>query len=111
MRRSELVLAVYLPTGLLAMAQGLLLATLPFYATDLGVSLTVVSVIVSAAAIGTLVSDVPAGVVLHRIGLRRSMLIGSALVVIGTMSLALPLNAEAVVGLRLLSGVGSALWG
>lgn len=111
MRRSELVLAVYLPTGLLAMAQGLLLATLPFYATDLGVSLTVVSVIVSAAAIGTLVSDVPAGVVLHRIGLRRSMLIGSALVVVGTMSLALPLNAEAVVGLRLLSGVGSALWG
>lgn len=111
MRRSELVLAVYLPTGLLAMAQGLLLATLPFYAADLGVSLTVVSVIVSAAAIGTLVSDVPAGVVLHRIGLRRSMLIGSALVVVGTMSLALPLSAEAVVGLRLLSGVGSALWG
>lgn len=111
MRRSELVLAVYLPTALLAMAQGLLLATLPFYATDLGVSLTVVSVIVSAAAIGTLVSDVPAGVVLHRIGLRRSMLIGSALVVIGTMSLALPLSSESVVGLRLLSGVGSALWG
>lgn len=111
MRRSELVLAVYLPTALLAMAQGLLLATLPFYATDLGVSLTVVSVIVSAAAIGTLVSDVPAGVVLHRIGLRRSMLIGSALVAIGTMSLALPLSPEPVVGLRLLSGVGSALWG
>lgn len=111
MRRPELVLAVYLPTALLAMAQGLLLATLPFYATDLGVSLTVVSVIVSAAAIGTLVSDVPAGVVLHRIGLRRSMLIGSALVVTGTMSLALPLGAEAVVGLRLLSGVGSAMWG
>jgi len=111
MRRSELVLSVYMPTALLAMAQGLLLATLPFYATDLGVSLTVVSVIVSAAAIGTLVSDVPAGVVLHRIGLRRSMLIGSALVVIGTMSLALPLGAEAVVGLRLLSGVGSAMWG
>ncbi|MDQ3540190.1 MAG: MFS transporter [Chloroflexota bacterium] len=111
MRRSELVLAVYLPTALLAMAQGLLLATLPFYATDLGVSLTVVSVIVSAAAIGTLVSDVPAGAVLHRIGLRRSMLIGSALVAIGTMSLALPLSPEPVVGLRLLSGVGSALWG
>src|SRR4051794_17657572 len=87
MRRNELVLAVYLPTALLAMGQGLLLATLPFFATELGVSLTMVSVIASAAAMGTLVTDVPAGAVLYRIGLRRSMLIGSALVVIGTASL------------------------
>ncbi len=111
MRRSELFLAVYLPTALLAMGQGLLLATLPFYATELGVSLTVVSLISSAAAIGTLVSDLPAGALLFRIGLRRSMLIGSALVVAGTISLALPLSPEAVVGFRLLAGVGTALWG
>lgn len=111
MRRSELVLAVYLPTALLAMGQGLLLATLPFHATDLGVGLTMVSVIVSAAAIGTLLTDVPAGALLHRIGLRRSMLIGSALVVCGTISLALPLTAEAVVGFRLVAGVGTAMWG
>lgn len=111
MRRSELALAVYLPTALLAMGQGLLLVTLPFYATELGVSLTMVSVIVSAAAIGTLVTDVPAGAMLHRIGLRRAMLIGSAMVVIGTMSLALPLSAPLVVGFRLLAGVGTAMWG
>ena len=111
MRRSELILAVYLPTALLAMGQGLLLATLPFHATDLGVSLTMVSVIVSAAAIGTLLTDVPAGALLYRIGLRRAMLIGSALVVCGTMSLALPLHAEAIVGFRVLAGVGTAMWG
>lgn len=111
MRRSELALAVYLPTALLAMGQGLLLATLPFYATELGVGLTMVSVIVSAAAIGTLVTDVPAGALLYRIGLRRAMLIGSALVVIGTISLALPLSAGMVVGFRLLAGVGTAMWG
>ena len=45
MRQSELALAVYLPTALLAMGQGLLLSTLPTYATELGVSLTLVSVI------------------------------------------------------------------
>lgn len=111
MRRSELALAVYLPTALLAMGQGLLLATLPFYAQDLGVSLTMVSVIVSAAAIGTLFTDVPAGAVLYRIGLRRTMLIGSALVVIGTLSLALTMPPWAVVSLRVLAGVGTALWG
>lgn len=111
MDRRNLLMAVYLPTALLAMGQGLLLATLPFFATDLGVSLTMVSVISSAAAIGTLVSDVPAGAMLQRIGLRRSMLIGSALVVIGTLSLALPLEAGAVVALRMLAGVGTAMWG
>ncbi len=111
MRRNELLLAVYLPTALLAMGQGLLLATLPFFATELGVSLTMVSVISSAAAIGTLVTDLPAGAVLFRIGLRRSMLIGSALVVIGTASLAIPMEPWAVVSLRLLAGVGTAMWG
>lgn len=111
MRRSELALAVYLPTALLAMGQGLLLSTLPTYATELGVSLTLVSVIASAAAIGTLLTDVPAGALLYRIGLRRAMLIGSALVVIGTMSLALPLSPTLVVAFRLLAGVGTAMWG
>jgi MFS family permease len=111
MRRSELALAVYLPTALLAMGQGLLLATLPFYATELGASLTMVSVIVSAAAIGTLVTDVPAGAVLHRIGLRRAMLIGSGLVVIGTLTLSLTLSAPLVVALRLFAGIGTAMWG
>lgn len=111
MKRSELVLAVYIPTALLAMAQGLLLATLPSYANSLGISVTLISVIVSAAAIGTLVSDVPAGILLHRIGLRRAMLIGSALVVIGTGALAISLSPGAVISLRLLSGIGTALWG
>jgi len=110
LHRSELILAVYLPTALLALAQGLLLATLPFYADSLGISLTFVSVIVSAAAIGTLLTDVPAGALLFRIGLRRSMLLGAALVVLGTLSLALPLSPIQVVGLRILAGIGTALW-
>lgn len=111
MRRSALVLPVYLPTALLALAQGLLLATLPFHADSLGVSLTFVSVIVSAAAIGTLVTDVPAGALLFRIGLRRSMLLGAALVVVGTLSLALPLSPVQVVSVRVLAGIGTAMWG
>lgn len=111
MRQSELVLAVYLPTALLALAQGLLLATLPLYAIDLGVGYMVISLISSAAAIGTLAADIPAGVVLHRVGLRRSMLIGCALVVLGTLGLTLDLTPEMIVALRVFAGVGTALWG
>lgn len=111
MRQSDLVLAVYLPTALLALAQGLLLVTLPLYAVDLGVGYMAISIITSAAAMGTLVADVPAGVVLHRIGLRRSMLIGCGLVVTGTLSLTLDLSPGMIVALRVFAGIGTALWG
>lgn len=111
MRQSGLVLAVYLPTALLALGQGLLLATLPLYAADLGLGYMVISLITSAAALGTLVTDVPAGVLLHRLGLRRTMLVGSALVVVGTIGLAFRLSPEVIVGLRLLAGIGTAMWG
>jgi MFS family permease len=111
MQQRELMLAVYLPTVLLALGQGALLATLPLFAAELGVGYTMISVISAAAAMGTLITDVPAGALLHRIGLRRAMLIGCALVVVGTLSLALDLSPEAIVALRVLAGIGTALWG
>jgi MFS family permease len=111
MRQRELMLAVYLPTILLAIGQGALLATLPLYAAELGVGYTMISVISAAAAMGTLITDVPAGALLHRIGLRRAMLIGCALVVVGTLSLALDLTPGVIVALRVLAGLGTALWG
>jgi MFS family permease len=109
--RRNLLLAVYLPTALLAFGQGILLVTIPVYAASLGIAYTAVSVITAAAAIGTLVTDVPAGVVLQRIGLRRSMLIGSGMVVTGSLALALPMSVEAMVVLRVMAGIGTALWG
>ena len=109
--RRNLILAVYLPTALLALGQGILLVTIPVYAASLGIAYTAISLITAAAAIGTLVTDVPAGVVLQRIGLRRSMLIGSAMVVTGTLCLAFPLPVEAMVSLRVMAGIGTALWG
>lgn len=110
MRRSELILAVYLPTVLLAVGQGVLLTTLPFLGTEMGLGLQTISIIASAAALGTLFTDVPAGALLHRIGLRRSMLIGASMVVIGTMSLVLPLSPVMITALRVLAGIGTALW-
>jgi MFS family permease len=111
MKRSELMLAVYLPTALLAVGQGVLLTTIPFLGTSMGLSNLAISTIVSAAALGTLVMDVPAGALLHRVGLRRSMLVGAALVVIGTLSLALPLSIGMLTAMRVLAGVGTAMWG
>lgn len=111
MRRNDLWLGVYLPSMLLALGQGALLATLPLYATELGFGYTMISVISSAAAIGTLLTDVPAGAAIHRIGLHRSMYLGTSLVAISTFPLALDMTAGWIVILRLVAGVGTALWG
>lgn len=113
MPRSRLVLVVYLPTALLAFGQGLLLATLPLYAGGFGVPYTWISLAVSAAALGTLVTDVPAGALLGRIGLRRAMTVGSGTVAATTLALSLPLGDGfgVLVALRIAAGIGTALWG
>lgn len=111
MRKNELWLGVYLPTMLLALGQGALLATLPLYADELGFGYTMISVISAAAAMGTLVTDVPAGAAIHRIGMRNAMFIGTGLVAATTFPLALDLGANWIVILRILAGIGTALWG
>ena len=111
MRRNDLWLGVYLPTMLLALGQGALLATLPLYADELGFGYTMISIISAAAAMGTLVADVPAGALIHRIGLKRSMYIGTGLVAASTFPLALDLDAGPIVVLRVIAGIGTALWG
>ena len=108
---ATLLLAVYVPTALLAFGQGLLIATLPLYAEAMGVSVTLVSLAVSAAAIGTLAADVPAGLFLGRVGLRPAMIGGSALVAVSTAALALTTGFWPMVAARLLAGVGTAIWG
>lgn len=111
MPRSQLIIAVYLPTVLLAFGQGLLLATLPLYAASFDTSYLWVSFAVSAAALGTLITDVPAGALLGRIGLRRAMIAGSALVTFGTISVVLMDDYGLFVILRVIAGIGTALWG
>ena len=64
----------------------------------------------SAAAIGTLVTDVPAGAVLGRVGLRPAMVAGSGLVALSTLGLVWSNQFPSLVLLRLVAGVGTAMW-
>jgi MFS family permease len=111
MRISPLILAVYLPTALLAFGQGVLLTTLPLFADDFGVSYELISLAVGAAALGTLAMDLPAGALLHRLGLRPAMIIGCSLVAASTAALVVVEQFPHLIGLRLLAGIGTALWG
>jgi MFS family permease len=89
----------------------MLLTILPLYAESLGSSYSVAGLIVAAAALGTLITDVPAGAVLAKIGLRRAMIVGSGLVATSTASLAFDGPVWLIIGLRSCAGIGAALWG
>lgn len=111
MNRRELMLAVYVPTMLLAFAQGVIILSLPLLANRTSDAYSFASIIVAAAAFGTLIADVPTGTLMMRLGLRVTMLLGAALVALSTIALALPLGPEAALALRLAAGVGTAFWG
>ena len=109
--RAALLFPVYVPTALLAFGQGLLLPTLPAFARSFGVSFGLASLALAAAGIGTLLADVPAGMLLSRLGLRPTMLVGAALTALSTIAAGLAHVFAALILFRLIAGVGMALWG
>ncbi len=109
--RRALLLPVYVPTALLALAEGLLLPTLPAYALSFDVSFALASLVLAASGIGTLVADLPAGMLLGRLGLKPTMVLGASLVAFATLALAAAGDVNQMIALRLAAGVGTAMWG
>jgi len=109
--RNPLVLAVYVPTLIFSITTGIMNLILPLYAAGFGVPYSVIGLIVAADLLGTLLGDVPAGVLMRRLGKKRLMMLGLALN--GAMTLGLYwAQSVALVGvLRLASGLGWALFG
>ncbi len=110
-QRAELFFSVYAPAALLAFGQGLLLTTLPLYVAETGASYGLISLVVAAASLGTLLTDVPAGSLVGRLGMRQTMLIGTSLVGMSTLALALSEQIPFLVAVRIAAGIGTAMWG
>ena len=110
-RRRELWRAVYLPTVVLSLAEGMLVPVLPLYVADLGAGFALVGLALAAEAIGMLLGDIPAGSILRRFDRKVVMLTGVG--VVGLAVAAIPIfgSVVAVIALRLVAGLGAAMWG
>ena len=108
---NPLFLPFYLPSLLFAFCQGLLIPTLPLFVADFGASYGLVGVVLAGEAIGTLVGDVPAGLVLARLGKKRAMILGLSCATLSTAALFWAGSIPEVLVLRLLSGFGRASYG
>jgi MFS family permease len=106
-----LLMPVYVPTALLSFGQGLLIPVLPLYAKQAGGSFGLAGLIVSAAWIGTMLSDLPSGLLLPKFGFRRSMIAGAALFSVATILLGLVSSTPELIVLQFVGGIGTAFWG
>ncbi|HEY3078458.1 MAG TPA: MFS transporter [Chloroflexota bacterium] len=108
--RATLFLPVYVPTFLLSLGQGMLVPTLPLHAQSFADSFSLISLVIAAAGVGALVANVPAGVMLNRIGRRRAMLIGTISIAASTFAIGLATIYPELVLYRFVTGVGTSLW-
>lgn len=80
-RIRSLTLPVYVPTFLFAVGQGAVIPVVPLFATDLGATVAFAAFVVGLRGMGTMVFDVPAGVLVGRIGERNAMLVASLMLI------------------------------
>ena len=108
--RNPLILPVYIPTFLIRLGSGLLIPILPLYAKSFDISYGVVGLVLAADGLGHLIGDLPAAVVLNRIGRKMAMLLGVLTVALCGVGLFIAPSILAVFVLRFVGGIGGALW-
>ncbi|MFC1878577.1 MFS transporter [Chloroflexota bacterium] len=107
---NPLLLQIYAPSFLTSFSRGLLIPILPLYLRDLGASYVMIGLVMAAQELGTLLADIPAGVLLRRLGRKYAMLLGLAAFVVATTLLFAAGSVVLAMALRFLAGLGIALF-
>ncbi|MGC9523184.1 MAG: MFS transporter [Anaerolineae bacterium] len=109
--RDPLILPFYVPSLAIFLGYGLLIPVLPYYAESFGVSYGWVGALASAQALGMLVTDLPSGLLLRRLGQKRAMLLGILLMILMRVAFFWAGSIQEAFAYRLVSGFGVALFG
>ncbi len=107
----SLMWSVYAPSFLLSFGQGILIPVLPGFAKEeMAASIGLIGLVIAARYIGTMIFDVPAGILVGRIGLRKTMTAGVLLFGIAAIWAGMSPNFSSLMAARLLAGASYALW-
>lgn len=109
-RMRSLGWSVYLPTFLFAVGQGATIPVIPLFATNLGASVALASLIVGLRGFGTMVFDLPSGALVSRFGERWAMLIGTLALGIVAVGAALTRSPLVFAGLVFVMGAAWSIW-
>ena len=104
--RLSLVLPIYLPALLLSTGSGIITPTLAIYIKSFELTYTITTIVIAISVIG----NIPAGILVERIGRRQSMLLGLLMIGVSTLSMGISQNVFHLIGSQLIGGIGNALW-
>ncbi|WP_433830472.1 MFS transporter [Actinoplanes sp. CA-015351] len=102
---------VYLPSGVYSIGTGAIAPVLALSATELGASFAVAAVVAGMVGVGQILGAVPAGVLVSRIGERRTMLLGSSLAVPALLACVFAGHVLLLAVAVMLVGLTAAAWG
>ena len=71
-----LILSFYLPALMVTLGQGLLVPILPLFVVDFDISYGLIGLVLAGEGIGTLIADVPSGMIQRRFGNKQVMMMG-----------------------------------
>src|SRR5689334_9688453 len=82
-RLRSVAVAVYGPAALFGLAEGSMLPVVALSAIDRGATTSVAALIGALLGIGSLITNIPAGVLATRVGERKSMLVAAGVTAVG----------------------------
>ena len=100
-----------MPALILAFSRGMLIPILPIYAKEWDVSYGLVGLVLAGEGLGMLLGDIPAGMLLPRLGQKGTMLLGVGCTLLSTVALFWAGTVPQAVIYRLLAGLGRAMYG
>ncbi len=106
----RLALAIYLPTAILAIGDGILVPTLPLFVAAFDSSLALVGLVLAGEALGMLLGDVPAGWFVGRTSPKTALLAGGGIAMASALATAFAGDILTVLVLRVVAGFGIALF-
>ncbi len=106
----DIALPVYVPSFFSAIAQNAVQILLPLYALEIGGGAALAAAVVGLRGAGTMLGDVPAGMLVARIGDRGVMIVGLLAVAFATVAAALATEATLLSFAALGFGGGVGVW-
>ena len=104
--RVSLILPLYIPAFLLSTGIGIVSPTLSIYVKSFELSYTLTTVVLAVGVLG----NVPAGILVERLGRKLSMLLGLVMIGVSTLGMGMATNLFQLIGAQLVGGIGNALW-
>ena len=104
------MLPIYIPSVLLAFGQGVLIPILPLYVNSFDVSYGLIGLVLASSGFGTLIGNIPAGMLLSRISQRSVMVISVATIAFSLLAMSWAQSVYELILYGLLNGLGTALW-